>query len=137
MPLAVPVSADEAAVAAAAQTITASVIPTVKKHKYSSKMELADNFKSVKAKKATFYNFTSDNTEEHYLYFFNGNNSVPYMELTQLFKLYKQVAHSDVLQDYTLGVDCGYTKNKFYVFRENGTRAVLNFTPRTVLEFER
>ena len=58
------------------------------------------------------------------------------MELTQLFKLYKQVAHSDTLEDYTLDVDYGYTKNKFYAFRENGSQVTFNFTPRIVAEFD-
>ena len=116
--------------------VTAPVIPAVEKHKFRSKTELSDNFKSVKAKKATFYNFTSDNTEEHYLYFFNGNNAVPYMELTELFKLYKQAAHSDTLEDYTLDVDCGYTKNKFYAFRENGSQVTFSFSSDTVIEFD-
>ncbi|MBQ9384364.1 MAG: S41 family peptidase [Ruminiclostridium sp.] len=136
--LAVPVTADDTAIPAipAMPIITAPVVPAVKKHSFKAKTELADTFKSVKTKKTTFYNYTSDSTDEHYLYFFDGNNSVPYMELSQLFKLYKQASHSDMLDDYTLDVDCGYGKSKFYAFRENGTKVTFSFSPDTVIEFD-
>ena len=101
------------------QQITVPEIPKVQKHKFNAKSNLANNYKSVTSKKVNFYYETSTDVREDTVYFFNGNTSVPYMELSNLFTILKDVYNNNV-DDVNYDIDCGYSKDKFTVYRENG-----------------